>query len=441
MAGLPPWLLIFPVLTFLIFIHELGHFATAKWFGIEVTEFGFGFPPRMFGIRYRGTIYSINWIPLGGFVRMVGEEDPTNPSSFARQSIPKRSVVLVAGSFMNLLLPVVIFTILFMLPHATLVGGDISIIGVVPGSPAHEAGLRPGDTIIAINGYNVVSRLESMDRLRGMVDRINASRGKPTTLTVRRGGTRAGIDSSPDLVSIETVTIVPRAEDPPALTVVDVVTDPTAVMVSIPSNFGLTRNPDGTFRYQPGEGNEAKVGETQISLAAARSYDPDLKPGGQLRQRAIGVSLTFVGARVDNTTQPVWEALPASVQTIWEDVILFTLREIGRGVSTRSNPGISGPIGIAQATDEAVSALGIATIFTLTAVLSVSLGVLNIMPIPALDGGRLVFVIIEWVRRGKRISPRREGLVHLAGFVFVIGLLLVLSYADILRLIRGESFF
>ena len=102
MFGLPSWLLIIPVLGFLIFIHELGHFVTAKAFRIKVTEFGFGFPPRIFGVPFRGTLYSINWIPIGGFVRMVGEEDPEDPESFARQSVLKRSIVLIAGSAMNM---------------------------------------------------------------------------------------------------------------------------------------------------------------------------------------------------------------------------------------------------------------------------------------------------------------------------------------------------
>ena len=133
MFGLPSWLLIVPVLAVLIFVHELGHFVTAKLFGIKVTEFGFGFPPRIYGVPFRGTIYSVNWIPLGGFVRMVGEEDPTDPESFARQSIPKRLTVLAAGSAMNLVLPVVIFTALFMLPHDATGGRDGPDHGSGPG--------------------------------------------------------------------------------------------------------------------------------------------------------------------------------------------------------------------------------------------------------------------------------------------------------------------
>ena len=146
MFGLPGWLLIVPVLGFLIFIHELGHFATAKWFGIKVTEFGFGFPPRIFGVRYKETVYSLNWIPLGGFVRMVGEEDPTHPRSFAGQAVWKRAIVLVAGSAMNLAFPIVVFATLFTLPHDTVVGTghDKGSIAGLPGARGGTAAGRPG---------------------------------------------------------------------------------------------------------------------------------------------------------------------------------------------------------------------------------------------------------------------------------------------------------
>ena len=93
MFNIPAWLLVVPILGFLVFVHELGHFLTAKKFGIKVTEFGFGFPPRLYGYKYGETLYSINWIPIGGFVKMVGEEDPTDPRSFARQNSAKRACV------------------------------------------------------------------------------------------------------------------------------------------------------------------------------------------------------------------------------------------------------------------------------------------------------------------------------------------------------------
>ena len=385
-----------PVIGFLILVHELGHFATAKWFGVKVGEFGFGFPPRIFGIRFGETIYSINWIPLGGFVRMVGEEDPSQGRSFARLSVLRRAIVLSAGSFVNLMVPVVIFTILFMLPHDTLVGGEVVVRAVAPGSPALDAGLKAGDTILTVDGQRVLTPDELKESIRGKL-------GRSVELGIRRAPAISGLGSSPELASFSTVTLVPRP-DPPKLLVVDMVTDPS----------------------------------TQVSLAEARRYDTSLKVGDTLAQKWIGVVMDLTNPKFEKTTDPVWRAVPNANRTI-RDILVFTWRGIADGLSSGTNPGIAGPIGIAQATGEVVSRLGFATIFQLTAVLSISLGIVNMLPIPALDGGRLMFVMIEWVRRGKRISPRREGLVHLVGFVIVVGFIVFMSYFDILRLLNGES--
>ena len=201
MFGLPGWLLIIPILGFLVFIHELGHFVTAKWFGIKVTEFGFGFPPRIFGVRYRGTLYSLNWVPLGGFVRMVGEENPKHPRSFARQAVWKRVIVLTAGSFMNLVFPIIVFTVLFTLPHDTVVG-TVVISGVSPGSPAQAAGIRPNDSMLEIEGNKINNHLE-------LVRAVTLRLGKVTEFTVRRGTIVTGIPFSPELAPVEKITLVP----------------------------------------------------------------------------------------------------------------------------------------------------------------------------------------------------------------------------------------
>ncbi len=397
--SLPAWLLIIPVLGFLVFIHELGHFLTAKWFRIKVNEFAFGlpFPPRLVGVTWRGTMYSIYWVPFGGFVRLLGEEDPTHPDSFARQSVWKRAAVLVAGSFMNLLLPVVVFTVLFMLPHTTVLGGDILVTAVAPGSPAEESGLRAGDRILSVDGERVLTTGELIGLVR---DRA----GERIELNIMRGATVAGMPSSPEFMTFDTVTVVPR-EEPPRLTVVEAVTDPT----------------------------------NQVSLADANRYDRGLSIGDRMDQGAIGVRISLVSLKFGEVTEPVWEAVPSSVSTIW-NVLVLTWDGIFEGVSTRTNPGIAGPVGIAHATEEVVDEFGISLIFQLAALLSISLGVLNLLPFPALDGGRLMFVVIEWVRRGKRISPQREGLVHLVGFAILITLIIVITYSDITRILNGESF-
>ncbi len=397
MPALPPWLLIFPILGALVLFHELGHFATAKLFGIKVLEFGFGFPPKLFGIPFRGTIYSVNLIPLGGFVRMLGEEDPTDPQSFARQAVSKRMIVLAAGSAMNMLLPVIIFTILFALPHETLLGGSVIVTSVAPSSPAQEAGLRAGDVILAVDGEAVTSPSEliAIAKNRG---------GEPIVLSLRKASGVTGLASSPEFMTSQTVRVVPRT-DPPRLKVVDQVTNP----------------------------------QTQVSVADASRYDSNLGVGDTMTQGAIGVMIGLTNAKFGMTTEPVWTAVISAVKTIWS-VLSFTWSGIADGISTGTNPGIAGPVGIAQATGEIVEERGFSQVYQMAAILSISLGVLNMLPIPALDGGRFMFVIIEWVRRGKRVSPKKEGLVHLVGFAVLIGLILVITFFDITKVASGESF-
>lgn len=399
MFGLPGWLLIVPVLGFLIFIHELGHFATAKWFGIKVTEFGFGFPPRIFGVRYRDTVYSLNWIPLGGFVRMVGEEDPSHPRSFAGQARWKRAIVLVAGSVMNLAFPIAVFAILFTLPHDAIVG-TVTISGVSPDSPAQEAGLRAGDQVLEVEGKRVENHFDLIQTVTGRL-------GRPTEFTIRRGLIVTGLAFSPELAPVDKVTITPRLR-PPEHVVVEEVTDPS----------------------------------TEMSLRAAQNVNPDAQVGDRIRQGAIGVLVGTANPKIVQRSFPVWDSVPMAVGRMWDvvDLTQATLTSWARG---GPDPGITGPVGIAQVTGEIaeeIPNIGFSPMFELVALISISLGIVNLLPIPALDGGRLLFVGIEWVRRGKRISPQREGFVHMVGFALLIGLIVAMSYRDIVRIIAGESF-
>ena len=431
MFGLPGWLLVIPVLGFLIFIHELGHFVTAKWFGITIKEFGFGFPPRLIGFKFSryGTIYSINWIPLGGFVRMIGEngenvteedtekhlseksvvyirrgigeagsvqnEQPPVEVSFADKSVLKRAIVLSAGSFMNLLFPLVTFAVLFLLPQDAIVG-EVVINGVAPGSPAAQAGLREGDTIVAVQGRSVDNHME-------LIQRVMTRLGSPTEIEIRRGAFITG-SPIPEPISADTeiVTLVPRL-NPPDLVVVDNVNDPSL----------------------------------EVSLTEAQAYLPELQLGDTLTQGSVGIMIGTFGQHTEKRSYPVSDAVPMSFQKMW-DVVLLSKNGVARWTAGGPDPGFAGPVGIARVTGM-VAEVGISPLIEFMALISISLGVVNILPIPALDGGRLLFVVIEWVRRGKRISPQREGLVHLVGFLVLISLIVVISYFDVVRLLNGDS--
>ena len=395
MFGLPSWLLIVPVLAALVFVHELGHYLAAKRFGIKVLEFGFGFPPRLFGVKYGETVYSINAIPLGGFVKLLGEEDPTDERSFARQPVWKRTVVLCAGSFMNFLTPIVIFTVLFTLPQDVPVG-TVQVTGVAPGSPAQQAGIRAGDQVIAVNGERVKNHNE-------LIAQIMVNLGAEVDLTLRRGSVVTGLGSSPDSSIVEIVRLVPRL-NPPELVVVETVTDPAA----------------------------------QVSLRDARRYNVRLQPGDTMTQGAVGVMIGTANVRLVKESQSILDAGQSALGRML-DVLLLTKNSFHRWAVGGPDPGLTGPIGIAQITGE-VAEVGVFPFFELVAVISISLGLINILPIPALDGGRLMFVLIEWARRGRRISPQREGLVHVIGFAILIGLIVVVSFFDISRILSGDSF-
>ena len=394
MFGLPSWLLIVPVLAALVFVHELGHYLAAKRFGIKVLEFGFGFPPRLFGVKYGETVYSINAIPLGGFVRLLGEEDPTDKRSFARQSVLKRTIVLCAGSFMNFLTPIVIFTVLFVLPQDVPVG-TVHVTGVAPGSPAQQAGIRAGDQVMAINGERVRNHYE-------LVEQIMVNLGAEVELTLRRGSIVTGMSVSPDSSVVETVTVVPRI-NPPELEVVETVTDP----------------------------------DTQVSLRDARRYNVRLQPGDTMTQGAVGVMIGTSNVRFVKESQSILDAGRNALGRMI-DILVLTKNSFHMWATGGPNPGLTGPIGIAQVTGE-VAEVGVFPFFELVAIISISLGLINILPIPALDGGRLMFVLIEWARRGRRISPQREGLVHVIGFAILIGLIVVVSFFDISRILSGDS--
>ncbi len=432
MFDLPSWLLVIPVLAFLIFVHELGHFVAAKRFGIGVIEFGFGFPPRLVGVRpvgpgrlrlvvpgpirrllgrgdsphdYEehdpadedgGTIYSVNAIPLGGFVRMLGEEDPSAPDSFARKGPLARTIVLVAGSFMNLLVAVVILSALLVVGRDTVVGA-VTISGVAPNSPAAEAGLRAGDTIVAVQGQPV-------DNHADLIRKIMARLGAPSELSVRRGALISGLGASPEYAAVDVVTVTPRL-DPPELLIVDEVADPAH----------------------------------EVSLTEARRYDASLVVGDTLTQGAVGIIVGTANPKVVKRSQPVWRAVPMSFGSIWE-ILTITKNGLHRWIAGGEDPGLAGPVGIAQITGEAANAGGLLPVLELTAFISLSLAIVNVLPIPGLDGGRLMFVLLEWARGGKRISPQREGIIHLAGFGMLIGLVVVITYFDISRILNGDSF-
>src|SRR4051794_39594108 len=177
------WLAIIPILSLLMLVHELGHYITARRAGIVVQEFGFGLPPRIIGYERNGVIFSLNWIPFGAFVKMLGEEDPTSPGSFASKTKLTRAIVLAAGSAMNFLTAVVVFALAYMTGWPTPIPNEVQIAEVAQASPAEAAGLRNGDLVLAVDGQTVGS-VEDFQRL--VRERVGAA----VALDIQRGDQR-----------------------------------------------------------------------------------------------------------------------------------------------------------------------------------------------------------------------------------------------------------
>lgn len=345
------------VLGVLVFVHELGHFVVAKMSGMKVYEFGLGYPPRALTLFKKDeTTYTLNWIPLGGFVRIMGEngEDADDPHSFANKSRTARAAVLVAGSAMNLILPVFLFAIIAMMgvPDGPPTG-RIEIVGLEAGSPAQEAGLQAGDEILFVGNQRVTSR----DQLIGLVQQFE---GRELTIDYERNG------------ELQSAVLTPT-------------------------------KPEGS--------GQVRIGVSIVDQLETVRYNP-------IEALAWGANQTWTW--LNQMVNDLAGLLARAVQGNTEGAAL------------------AGPLGIAQVTGE-VARTGWQNLINLAAILSINLAIMNMLPIPALDGGRLLFVLIEAVRGGKRLSPEREGMVHVAGMLLLLSLMALISIFDIQRIIGGGS--
>ncbi len=345
------------VLGILVFIHELGHFLVAKWVGIRVDRFSVGFPPNIFARKWRGTEYAIGIIPLGGYVKMAGEnpdeEASGAPDEFMSKSVPARAAVIFAGPFMNYILAIVILIGIFLFAGTPIFDSERIVVGAVSDDgPALDAGLLEGDQIVALDGLPVTN----FDSLRMYV---NARVEEPIAVTFLRG-----TDS-------QTVTITTKAQ--PALT-------PEGDVDTV-GILGVNQQPVGYERYGFGEAVARGVGATHL-------------------------------------------------------IVTETVRFLGKLVTGQmSSSMIGGPLFIAQQSGREARK-GAQSLFFFMALLSVNLAILNILPIPVLDGGHLIFLAIEAIK-GSPLSMKARLWAQQVGMVLLLGLIVYVTYNDILRFFRG----
>lgn len=373
------------ILGFMIFVHEMGHFVMARVMGVKAEEFGFGFPPRIFGFVFnehtkkwdfikgnkkigkrKDTIYSLNWIPLGGFVKILGEDgDPIkdkhgkkDPQSFSSQAIWRRIVILAAGVVMNFLGAILILSFGFFigLPQAVeddavgrLKDPKIQVVEIAKNSPAFSMGLAPGDQLVALAAGNEIVAAKSVDEAVVFLER---HAGSEVVVEVRRGD---------DIIYVT-----------------------------------------GTPRLNPPEG-----------------------------EGALGIVLTKTAI----VSYPLLESIErGAVYSV--DIAVLIVKSLGVLIKDLVTTGktaadVSGPVGIFFFANQAAE-MGLAYILQFAAVLSINLAIINILPLPALDGGRIAFLILEKIKKSP-VSLRLEQRIHLIGFYLLILLMAVVTVKDLIK--------
>ncbi len=336
----------------MVMIHELGHYLVAKWSGIKVLEFSFGFGPKLLGYQGQETLYALRAVPLGGFVRLYGMDSETNDEgeaviapvddsrSFMNKKVWQRIAVIAAGPIMNFVLAIILFIGVFAYMGIPAQAGGNAVGSLIQGKAAEKAGIVPGDRIVAVDG-------QATPTWTVLTDVIHSKPNRTLQITIERG-------------------------------------------------------------------------KEQKNLTVATAKDPQTGYG------MIGIAPDIVYQQV---------SIFKAAQFGWERTIEFTkfiMVSLVEMITGKIPAEVGGPIAIAKAIGEGAKE-GIANLLGLTGVLSIQLGLLNLFPIPALDGSRIVFLAIEGLR-GKPIKPERENFIHLIGFVLLLVAMLAITYHDILQL-------
>jgi regulator of sigma E protease len=364
------------VLVILVLVHELGHFAAAKLSGITVEEFGIGFPPRVASVMWRGTRYSINAIPLGGFVKMLGEDgdgdadrmrqrglspaavERAMAGAFNRKPIWLRVAVLVAGVVMNFILAVFLYTVAFLQPVPDHVG-PMTVTSIQPGSPADKQGLKIDDRIVGVDAKRFGNG--DLQFASDLTKYVNAHAGQEVVLHIDRGSKTVDIPVTPRILS-----------------------DLDRQQGKGPVGFG---------------------------------WDSPIVDGPPIASNLIDAAHIAL-----DTTTGMAVQIPGALANTVAGLL---------GLAPNTGEA-RGPIGIAQVTGEVLQQ-PLVTQLLFVGLLSVNLAVLNVLPFPPLDGGRVAVVLLEAVRR-RRLPAEREALIYLTGFLVLITLVILISIQDIARL-------
>jgi len=412
-------------------LHELGHFIAARRAGVKVEEFGIGIPPRLFGIKRGETIYSVNAIPLGAFVKAAGENDPTVPRSLAGKGPWTRLGIYSAGPLVNILLAFVLLSAFLALPYSVIASDGLMVHSVVENSPAEEAGIEPGDIILEVAGQPV-------HRWGDVQDIVNsAEEGEEITLRLLSNGQveertlKPELDPESQLLKIGAWLwwdIVSRVDEDSAAYEAGIRAGDT--IVSINGQPIYNDESISSALHSVEEGEEMNL----VLLRDGKETSVSLINDGY--QTLPGVELQWVDeTHIEQERLPVWRAVYEGARYIiyMPVLIIKAIPQIIKSPDT----ALVGPIGAGQLTVEIVRSSGLSSILFMASMISLGLGIFNLFPIPPLDGGGMLVAFIEGCRRGKRLSPRTVRLAYTIGTTFLIALVILIFFIDIWRLPRG----
>jgi len=348
-------LIIFVVaLSILVLVHELGHFLAAKITGVKVEEFGLGLPPKIFSKKWKGTVWSLNWLPIGGFCKLYGEDSGGKGSEAFNQKNPwQKALIVLGGVMMNLLLAIAIFTAVYSIAGVPVETDKVAIIGVAKGSPAEMAGLKEKDIVLKVNDLEIKKGSE-------LTEEVGKYKGETVKLRITNYE-----------LQIEKDIEVQVRENPPE-------------------------------------------GEGSMGIAISNTIMQKIK----WYEFYKGIGAGFKEAYY------------------WGEIIASGVGKMVGGILRGQMPkDVAGPVGMFQATSSIKQNQGILAVIHFFGIVSVNLAIVNVLPFPALDGGRIIFVIYEMIFR-KKANQKFEALVNNIGMAILLTLIVTITVGDVIRVIQ-----